>query len=91
MAHAVIRASSQTLLNVILALKNTVLTSNRRQEIVNKRNDCILISRVAFFFSFFFFFFFSNPSLFYKNGSKHQEYRLTGYETYGFIQISKFV
>ncbi|CAF3531056.1 unnamed protein product, partial [Rotaria sp. Silwood2] len=33
MAHAVIRASSQTLLNVILALKSTLSTSNRRQDI----------------------------------------------------------
>ncbi|CAF1083476.1 unnamed protein product [Rotaria sp. Silwood1] len=33
MAHALIRASSQTLLNVILALKSTLSTSNRRQEI----------------------------------------------------------
>ncbi|CAF4273292.1 unnamed protein product [Rotaria sp. Silwood2] len=33
MAHAVIRASSQTLLNVISALKSTLSTSNRRQDI----------------------------------------------------------
>ncbi len=38
MAHALIRASAQTLLNVILALKSTLSTSNRRQEIVNQRN-----------------------------------------------------
>ncbi len=36
MAHALIRASSQTLLNVILALKSTLSTTNRRQEIVNQ-------------------------------------------------------
>ncbi|CAF1556450.1 unnamed protein product, partial [Adineta ricciae] len=33
MAHALIRSSSQTLLNVILALKSTLSTSNRRKEI----------------------------------------------------------
>jgi hypothetical protein len=36
MAHALIRASSQTLLNVILALKSTLSTTNRRQEIVKE-------------------------------------------------------
>ncbi|CAF1410192.1 unnamed protein product [Rotaria magnacalcarata] len=32
MAYALIRSSSQTLLNVILAMKSTISTSNRRQE-----------------------------------------------------------
>jgi hypothetical protein len=36
MAHALIRSSSQTLLNVVLALKSTLSTTNRRQEIVNQ-------------------------------------------------------
>lgn len=41
MAHALIRASCQTLLNVILALKSTLSTSNRRQEMVNEGNSHI--------------------------------------------------
>lgn len=41
MAHALIRAASQTLLNVILALKSTLSTTNRRQEIVS--DDVLLI------------------------------------------------
>ncbi len=52
MAHALIRASSQTLLNVILALKSTLSTTNRRQEIVNRYNRPIeLFSYVDFLVS----------------------------------------
>lgn len=43
MAHALIRAASQTLLNVVIALKSTISTSNRRQEIVSADILSILI------------------------------------------------
>jgi hypothetical protein len=53
MAHALIRASSQTLLNVILALKSTLSTKNPRQEIVNRYNlSIVLLSYVHFLASF---------------------------------------
>ncbi len=53
MAHVLIRAASQTLLNVILALKSTLSTTNHRQEIVNRYNQSIeLFSYVHFLVSF---------------------------------------
>ncbi|CAF4086437.1 unnamed protein product [Rotaria sordida] len=47
MAHAVIRASSQTLLNIILALKSTLSTSNRRQE-MSLLQEWLETSRTSF-------------------------------------------
>ncbi|UJR37939.1 hypothetical protein I4U23_030624 [Adineta vaga] len=47
MAHALIRSSSQTLLNVILALKSSLSTSNRRKEITLLQ-EWLEMSRTSF-------------------------------------------